>query len=677
MKTLFVFYLTLIGVSVQAQYVWDAVKDSEERPLKENSSLHYDQIKTPTEEVLTKLLFQSKGIAVAFLDKKNRNFRIELDRNISSANGSELTDLATLFFLKGSSYAAVYLYAIAAERNRIDTTIYRNLGVCLKNIDAYILSYKILLYARKQTPQNPTLLANLGWVATSVGDFTTGKKHFENALLVAPNLYHAMNGLATIAEARGQNTEADRWRKLAWSKKMTFAGAIQKKDDQAKKIAKVNQNEGMNESTTLPAVNDVLPLIDYEERPFGGNAASGLHFPEPPAEYSSNLLKTMQNERIIEDFHTSLVDENHQRIERVMASLSTLETQWQEQAKVKVTDNHIVVPYPYTKELAALDYYEQLFSNRSIAFTRRFNNETKGSYLQMNEKFMAAKRAYETSAQKCGDNEGCQEQVRNKYCQNVQKLLNNHHQYFYSAWLSLYKNTTNDIRSYESKTDRHVMALKNPQLHQLANTRRKETAQLMYQYGLAHASWATWASNAANTFCEVEEKIEEDSVITKQVQRLMRTHKLELWEDDDECPLPTWNIDAGVIESEANCEKINFSINTPSPGVKGTLGLELTWGDDWGEDELELQAGLKAEKEVGGLSVGGKVVEFITITGNKGIVDAGLKGEATASLSGKISTNGGDLGLKSEGKIEFGISAAKGIAPLTPSQAWKFTPGVD
>ncbi|HAK80379.1 MAG TPA: hypothetical protein DCM71_26640, partial [Runella sp.] len=99
MKTLFVFYLTLIGVSVQAQYVWDAVKDSEERPLKENSSLHYDQIKTPTEEVLTKLLFQSKGIAVAFLDKKNRNFRIELDRNISSANGSELTDLATLFFL--------------------------------------------------------------------------------------------------------------------------------------------------------------------------------------------------------------------------------------------------------------------------------------------------------------------------------------------------------------------------------------------------------------------------------------------------------------------------------------------------------------------------------------------------------------------------------------------------
>lgn len=677
MKTLFIFYLTLIGINAHAQYGWDTVKESEDRPLKENSSVHYDQIKIPTEEVLTKVLAQAKGLAMEFLDKKNRNFRIELDRKISGANGNELTDLATLFFLKGSSNTAVYLYAIAAERNRIDTTTYRNLGVCLKNIDAYLLSYRILLYAQKQTPQNPTLLANLGWVATSVGDFTTGKKHFESALLVSPNHYHAMNGLAAIATARGQNAEADRWRKLAWSKKITFAGALQRKEEQSQKIAKVNQNEGINESTTLPAVNDVLPLIDYEERPFGGNAVNGLHFPEPPAEYSSSLLKTMQNQLVIEDFHTSLVDENHQRIERIMATLSTLETKWQEQSKVKVIDNHIVVPYPYTKELAALDYYEQLFSNRSIAFTRRFNNETKGHYLQMNDQFLSVKRAYETSAQQCGDNEDCQERERNKYCQNVQKLLNNYHQYFYEAWLNLYKNATNDIRAYESKTDRYLMALKNPHLHQLANTRRKEAAQMMYQYGLAHASWATWASNAANTFCEVEEKIEEDSVITEQVQRLMKTHKLELWEDDDECPLPTWNIDAGVIESEANCEKINFSINTPSPGVKGTLGLELTWGNDWGEDELELQAGLKAEKEVGGLTVGGKVVEFITITGNKGIVDAGLKGEATASISGTISGKSGDLGLKSEGKVEFGISAAKGISSLTPSHAWKFAPGVE
>lgn len=674
----FLFYcLILMGLNVRAQYAWDAVKETDERPLKENTSLHYDQIKTPTEEALSKLLSQAKGIASEFLDKKNRNFRMELDRKISGTNGSELTDLATLFFLKGSANTAVYLYATAAERNNIDTTIYRNLGVCLKNIEAYLLSYKILLYAYKQTPRNATLLTNLGWVATSVGDFTTGKKHFENALFLAPNLYNAMNGLAAIAAARGQNSEADRWRKMAWSKKMTFAGAQQKKEEQTATIAKVNQNEGVNENTTLPAVNDVLPILEYEGRPFGGNATAGLHFPEPPAEYNSNLLKTMQNERVIEDFHTSLVEENHQRIERVMATLITLETQWQEQAKVKVADNHIVVPYPYTKELAALDYYEQLFSNRSIAFTRRFNNETKSQYLQMNDKFMATKRAYEASAQQCGDNQDCHDRERNKYCQNVQKLLNNHHQYFYSAWLSLHKNTMNDIRAYESRTDRYIMALKNTHLNKLANTRRKEAAQMMYQYGLAHASWATWASNAANTFCEVEEKIEEDSVISEKVQRLIKTHKLELWEDDDECPLPTWNIDAGVIESEANCEKINFSINTPSPGVKGTLGLELTWGDDWGEDELELQAGLKVEKEIGSLSVGGKVVEFITITGNKGVVDAGLKGEATASLTGKISSKGGDLGLKSEGKIEFGISSAKGIAPLTPSQAWKFTPGVD
>ena len=181
------------------------IKDMEAAEAKKQAAIPKENIAKHVQSITTSAVTIT---TLATTYKKNSFARIDAVTKSQLTNilasKSSMADMGVMYFISGPKgiASAYYLICNAIIKNAKDTLAINDLGILLKNDGQYEKAYQCFKYADQLFPSS-IFKTNLGWTAAYYGDFISAKKYFEDALVLAPTNAGTLEGLCTLAAAKG------------------------------------------------------------------------------------------------------------------------------------------------------------------------------------------------------------------------------------------------------------------------------------------------------------------------------------------------------------------------------------------------------------------------------------------------------------------------------------------
>ncbi|HXK58746.1 MAG TPA: hypothetical protein PLP42_02535 [Acidobacteriota bacterium] len=592
---------------------------------------------------------------------KAGNARAGLDRGLQRAPEVQGGDVGAVLAVAQAGSAAAYVTAKGILKDPSNFLSANNLGVILNGMEDHASALSVLLYADKMRPNVPLVQVNIGWVYYDIGDRENARKYFRSALRFHPEFSGAHNGLGLLCQCEGNQIEAMAHFRQAFKTGFSRVGAM------AYRAARQKAAEADS------SANPSEPISEQKE------GAGSFKVPEPPL--SEKAAGAQAAKAAIEQM-TTRIDERLQKVREELVQVS--ETLRRQNERSSQDPNALVLPITFDKQIFLFqDITETLLGESS-----RLGQALKTTRKEAEQSIQAAATAmpdFVQSAQKvepfykrmeelfkahlaCGDDEGCQEQVKQridqlkyemdqeefKTCKRAKEMLEANYTHRYKGWKAYHDEAGRTLEDYIGFTTPVIADVYAPTLNEYMNLFREGQVLLHEKMSLdLAANLPDIAENIESLDChEPEPPTPASSKPGGDVQK----------EGPPDCPFgKPITVDLVVVDMELDCDHVK---------IEGGEGLVASYKRDFVKKETTIGIGVGAGISAGVASARAKIMVEITESGDT-VSDVALKSSLAGKLGGGLIVGrsagaelGGQISLESGPSITSGTSSTLEVGPL-------------